>query len=111
MGWVLVNDEDLRTPSDSRRKTRLARERRTDAVIEQPYNVPHVDVVCPECGTEFVSTICGDPGECSPSFGSCPNWECDAFLKFRSDGSESTASTPTQTGLSQFATAGGDRHV
>jgi len=84
---------------------RRRREERTDAVIEMPFGEPHVEVECPECEESFLNTIAAT-AEYSPTFGPCPNWECDAFLKFQSDGSEETAaeaSGPEQTGLDQFS--------
>ena len=40
----------------------------------------------------------------SPTFGTCPAVDCDALLKYRSDGTGGTEATdePTQTGLAAF---------
>ena len=100
-----MTSEDLQDRSDARVETRRRREERTDAVVELPYN-ERVRVTCPACGEPFENSIsCGDIPSYSPTFGSCPNWECDAFLKFVSDGSEAEEEDdrPAQADLSQFA--------
>jgi len=95
-----------RTGADARHETRQRREERTDAVVELPFN-ERVEVDCPVCGETFETTIAtGNPSIHSPTFGRCTNWKCNAFLKFRSDGSEGSTtedSEPTQMGLTQFA--------
>jgi hypothetical protein len=97
-----MTDDDVRTAEDARALTRRRREARTDAVISVPFNTPHVDAACPECGEQFEVTIAGDPAEASPSFGTCPSWECDAFLKYVHDG-ESEPEPVGQQGLGRYA--------
>lgn len=92
--------------TDNRAKMRRRREKRKDAVIELPFGKP-VEVTCPECGETFETGIYADPEDYSPTFDNCPNWDCDAFLKFASDGSEEKAtvesSEPTQADLGHFS--------
>lgn len=106
-----MSDENHRTAADARRVTRRRREERTDAVIDLPFN-ERADVECPSCGESFEKLVAvGDPAAYSPTFGRCSNWECDAFLKFRHDGSQETVSDdpqPAQIGLTQFT--GGESH-
>ena len=87
------------TATDARALTRQRRERRTDAVIDLPFNEPHVEVTCPECRETFEVTIaCGSPAEYSPTFSPCSTWECDAFLKYRHEASEDDAEAVQATG-------------
>jgi hypothetical protein len=100
-----VSDESLQDRSDARFETRRHREKRADATVELPFN-ERVRVTCPECVESFATTIaCGDPEAYSPTFGTCRNWECDAFLKYVSDGSEGAdeSSGPAQVDISQFS--------
>ncbi|WP_256289917.1 hypothetical protein [Halobellus inordinatus] len=90
--------------TDNGVKTRRRREERCEGVIEMPFN-EQVEVECPACGDEFLCTIATpDPEKFSPSFGSCTAWECDALIKFRSDGTEDddTSDEPIQSGLAAF---------
>ncbi|MDS0280313.1 hypothetical protein NDI85_21240 [Halomicroarcula sp. S1AR25-4] len=93
-----------RTAADARHETRRRREQRTDAVLKLPFG-ERVTLECPECGQAFETIIASEP-RTSPSFDSCPNWNCDAFFKFRSDGTESgpaDAVSSRQAGLAQFS--------
>ena len=90
--------------TDNRLKTRRRREKRCAGVIEMPFN-ECVEVECPACGEAFQCTISTpDPAGYSPSFGTCPNWDCDELIKYRSDGTEAdaTADEPVQSGLAAF---------
>ena len=102
-----MSAETLNDRSDAHFETRRHRERRADGTVELPFN-ERVIVECPACGESFENSInCGDPTAYSPTFGNCPNWECEAFLKFVSDGSEGavdgTDSGPAQVDLWQFS--------
>jgi len=99
-------DDRVQTPADARAQLRREREAKTDAVIELPFN-ERVEVDCPVCGASKAVAIYV-PTAKSPEFGSCWNWDCDAFLKFQTDGTEATTEPQeVQTGLDRFATAGG----
>lgn len=70
-----------------RARTRQRREKRVDGVVSFPFNTPHVEVACPECGETFEITVAtNDPAGYSPTFGRCSVAGCDAFLKFRHTG-------------------------
>ena len=100
-----MTTDRLRTAADARHTTRQNRERRTDAVLELPFN-ERVAVVCPVCGESFETCILtSDPAGYSPTFGRCSTWDCEAFLKFRYDGSGASVDQPVeeQTALEQFA--------
>jgi len=93
--------------TDAAVATRRRREDRCEGVIEQPFN-EQAAVTCPACGVSFASTICtSDPAGYSPSFGTCPAWDCDALVTFRWDGTGvGSDDTNRQADLSAFA--GGD---
>lgn len=101
-----MTDDTTRTPADARAQLRRKREERADAVIELPFN-ERVEVDCPVCGESQSVAIYAPPAR-SPSWTSCWNWDCDAFLKLQSDGTEATTEPQdVQTGLDRFAAAGG----
>jgi len=65
---------------------------------------PPTDMTCGNCGRDYVCHTF-DPAIYSPTFGRCTNWKCNAFLKFRSDGSESEVAShreSDQASLGQF---------
>lgn len=90
----------LRDRSDARLETRRAREQRCDGEIALPFG-ERVAVACPVCGEEFSTLILADAGT-SPSWGTCPDWDCDAFLKYRHE-SEVAVSADGQADLDEFA--------
>ena len=75
-----------RTGAAARQRTRRRREERADATIRVPVN-DHAEVSCPECGVSTTVIFAGD-SEMFPSFGTCWNWDCEAFLKFAWDGTD-----------------------
>lgn len=90
--------------TDNRVLTRRRREKRCAGEIEMPFN-ERVTIECPACGETFQCTIAtADPEGFSPSFGTCPNWDCDELIKYCSDGTESDATSvePVQAGLAAF---------
>ncbi|CCQ34330.1 hypothetical protein [Halorhabdus tiamatea] len=98
--------ESTQIPEDARALTRRRREERVDAVIELPFG-ERVTVACPVCGKSKDVGIYVPPAK-SPSWTSCWNWDCDAFLKLQSDGTEASMDPEdVQTGLDRFAAAGG----
>jgi len=96
--------DTLQDRSDAAFETRRVREKRKDATVEVTYD-EKTPYTCPECGCESVTGIYGlDYDE--PSFDNCPNWDCDAFLKFVDDGDREEASPSGQVGLEQFSGGG-----
>jgi len=96
-----------KTSEKARAKTRRRREKRKDATLSLPFG-ERAEVECPECGEVFENGIYADPSE-SPSFGNCPKWDCDVFLKYESDGTESPRETDTTAKQSDLAAfAGGE---
>lgn len=91
---------------DAKTLTRRRREKRTDYVVEIPFGEPHVEYTCPGCGGEFHATMHVPKDE--PSFGTCSDWDCDAFLKFIHDGDDSDRSAGHNRSLGAFADLGGE---
>jgi hypothetical protein len=104
-----VSDVEPALATDAAVATHRRREDRCEGVIEQPFN-ERTAVTCPACGVSFESTICtSDPAGYSPSFGTCPAWDCDALVKFRWDGTgPASASDDTDRQVDLSAFAGGD---
>lgn len=81
--------------------TRRRREKRTDHVIQIPFQEAHVEYECPECGESFRATLMVPKDE--PSFHNCSNWDCDAFLKFIDEGRDARRSAGQNQSLEAFA--------
>jgi hypothetical protein len=98
----------LEDRSDSSVETARRRAERADHHVEVPAN-ERTRVECPGCECIFKNSIvCGDPKSYFPTYGTCTNWECDAFLQFRWNGEDGAVSDeeddePAQTGLDAFA--------
>ena len=92
--------DSLQDRSDSRLETRRAREKRRDGEVSMPFN-ERVDVACPVCGEQYSTLILADPATASPSWGTCPRFECDAFLKYCHE-REVDASVEGQSDLDEF---------
>ena len=95
--------------ASSQQRTRRRREKRTDYVIELPFGVPSVEYTCPGCGETFLATIHVPKDE--PTFGTCSDWDCDAYLKFIDESRDSRRSTGHNRSLGAFATDGGRADV